>query len=87
MYYFYFGVKDDKESYFKMIDKFFLERPVETREYMLANKNWEYSFYNEIPTWSTETWAKAGFKIPKIKKRHFIFWEKEVYPTWKEITN
>lgn len=68
------------------IDQFFLDRPIGTREYALKNRHYKYDFYNEITEWSTEIWAKAGFKIPKIKKRYFIFWEREVYPTWEELS-
>ncbi len=84
MYEFYHKIDRNSESY--EVDQFFLERPLETREYALNNKNYDYDFYNKITEWSTETWAKAGFKIPKIKKRYFIFWEREVYPTWEELS-
>ena len=84
MHKFYFKV-DNGFSNDYQIDPFFLERPLGTRAYMIKNPNWEYKFYNSCPYWSTETWAKAGFKIPKIKKRYFLFWEKEVYPTWEEL--
>lgn len=85
MYEFYFQIDSDYSHNYK-VDPFFLERPVETREYMKKNYNWEYDFYNKIPNWSPEVWAKVGFKIPKIKKRHFLFWEKEVFPSWEELT-
>ena len=87
MHQFYFKIDGGfKNENLYTIDQFFLERPVETREYMLANRNYDYDFYNEIPRWSTEIWAKAGFKIDKIKIR-FLFWSWEVYPTWKELIN
>jgi len=78
MHKFYFNKKD--------IDQFFLTRPIETRNYMIDNPNYGYSFYNELPYWDTETWAKAGFKIPKIKKK-FLFFTWERYPTWKELSS
>lgn len=84
MHQFYFKV-DGGFSDLYQVEPFFLQRPVETRDYMLDNPNYRYSFYNECPKWSTEVWSKAGFRIPKIKKRRFIFWEKEVYPSWKEL--
>lgn len=71
-----------KEHAYK-IDKFFLERPLGTREYMLKNKNYTYDWYNEMTDWSTERWAEAGFNIKKITKKSFFF-KKEVYPAWED---
>lgn len=72
--------------YFKgTTDDYFLSRPLETRRYMLENRNYEYRFYNELPDRTVEQWASHGFKIDKIKKKKFLFWESEVYPTWKEL--
>lgn len=85
MYDFYFKVDRNYSKSHHQIPPFFLERPIETREYALENENYKYKFYNEITEWSPKIWAEAGFKIPKIKKRYFFFWKKEVYPTWKEL--
>lgn len=86
MHQFYFKVDDNfKNENLYNIDPFFLTRPIGTREYMLANRNWDYDFYNKIPNWSTEIWAKAGFKIDKIKRR-FLFWSWEVYPIWEQLS-
>jgi len=81
MHDFYFSVKDGTT---RDIDPFFLERPVETRKFMLDNRNYEYTFYNDIPYWDTEIWAKAGFKINKIQKK-FLFFKWKRYPTWEEL--
>ena len=52
----------------------------------LENPNSEFRHYNECPQWNTKIWAKAGFKIPKVKKR-YLFWEREVYPKWSDLEN
>lgn len=85
MHYFYFGVSDDRPEKFKELKSIYLENPLDTKKFMENNYNYDFKFYNEIPNWLPETWAKAGFKINKVKKRHFIFWTKEVYPTWEEL--
>lgn len=84
MHNFYFGVDHNQPSRFKQTQKYFLERPIETRQYMLDNKNYDHQFYNEIPTWSTEVWAKAGFNIKPVKRK-FLWWTWEKYPTWEEL--
>lgn len=68
-----------------VIDEFFLTRPLGTREYMLENKDYDFEFYNELPDKSPESWAKAGFQIDKVSRRHFIFFRKQVYPDWKDL--
>lgn len=68
------------------IKQIYLDNPVETRNYMLENQNWKYDFYNKMTNWSTEKWAKAGFKIEKIKVPFMLFWERERYPTWSELS-
>jgi len=84
MHYFYFGIKEDEPEKLKDIDKYFLERPVETRQYMLDNKNWDFDFYNVMPEWDTETWAKAGFDI-KPKEKKLLWWKWKVYPSWEQL--
>ena len=84
MHDFYFGIEDDDENDLRSIDPFFLERPLGTMEYMLENPNYKYDFYNALAEYDTTTWAEAGFKIPKVKKR-FLFWEWERYATWEEL--
>ncbi len=83
MHQFYFKVENNFSDLYE-IDPFFLERPLETRQYMIDNKNYDYDFYNDCPNWSTKVWVKSGFKIPKIKKS-FLFWTWERYPTWEEL--
>ena len=84
MHYFYFGISKNNKKYLDKIDSFFLDKPVETRQYIIDNPNLNYSFYNDIVDWETSVWAKAGFNIPK-KKHKFLFWEEEIYPTWQEL--
>lgn len=84
MHKFYFGIKENSPYKSKVIQKYFLERPLETRQYMLDNQNWKYDFYNEIPKWSTEVWAKAGFNIKPVQYK-FLWWKWEKYPTWEEL--
>jgi len=84
MFPFYFGINYNEEHRFKEIDKYFLERPIETRQYALENKNWNYDWYNEITKWNPKDWARAGFEIAKIKKS-FLWLNWEIYPTWKEL--
>lgn len=94
MHYLYF-ISDIKK-----VPDIYLDKPIETREYMLRNRCYEYDYFNKLPYYSTEHWAKAGFKIPKIKKQFsrdkylwgiFRKWkekyEKVVYPTWEEFEN
>jgi hypothetical protein len=84
MHYFYFGLNESKED----IQEYYLNRPVETRNMMLEYKNYEYDWYNEIPNWSTEKWAQAGFKIdPIVTNMKFLWWKwKNVrYPSWEEL--
>jgi len=83
---FYLGIEDNDLEKCKKIQKYFLERPVETRQHMLDNRNWVYSFYNDIPQWSTEVWAEAGFEIKPITRK-FLWWEWKRYPTWEELQN
>lgn len=84
MHYFYFGLNESKED----IQEYYLNRPVETRNMMLEYKNYKYDWYNEIPNWSTEKWAQAGFKIePIVTKKKFLWWKWENvhYPSWEEL--
>lgn len=84
MHYFYFGLNEHRDD----IQEYYLKRPVETRNMMLKYKNYEYTFYNEIPNWSTKKWAQAGFKIePLVVKKKFLWWRWEVtrWPTWEEL--
>jgi hypothetical protein len=90
MHDFYFGVNDNEPKRFRNLLPIYLENPIDTREYALNNKKYDYSFYNEIPYWSTETWAEAGFKIELMRfQKKFLFfkWEEIRYPTWKELKN
>lgn len=81
MFNFYFGITEDKS---RPIPDIYLLHPLETRQYMEKNKNFEFSFYNELPLWHTETWARAGFKIEKVIKK-FLFFKREVFPTWEDL--
>ena len=82
MHNFYFSVEWDK---IRKIDNFFLQRPVGTYLYAKDNRNFGYSYYNELTEWRTDVWAKVGFNIPKKQVRHWIFWKKERYMTWEEL--
>lgn len=76
------------------IDPFFLERPLETRQYMQCVEKTSWSNdkeYREMLSWETSVWASRGFKIPSTKKRKITWklWKKEyetVYPSWETLT-
>ena len=90
MHNFYFGLRENDDEKFKEIKSIYLENPLETREYMLENKNYEYDFFDSLAYYSIGSWAKAGFKINKITiKKKFLFfkWEEIRYPTWNEFKN
>lgn len=78
--------KNDVFYPYRQIDSFYLEYPLETRDYMIDHPNFEYDFYNVLPYRSVEYWIKCGFKInvEKIKNR-FLFWKWEYYPDWKQV--
>lgn len=85
MHEFYFGITKNNFNYLSEIPQIYLENPVDTRYYAKKNRNLEHDFYNCIPFWSPKEWAKAGFKIQKIKDKKWWGKEYERYPTWKEL--
>jgi hypothetical protein len=66
------------------LPQIYLDNPIGTRAYMLQNKKWDYDSYNDLPHWSTESWARAGFKI-RPRERRFLFWEWEEWPKWEGL--
>lgn len=96
MHYFYFGfpIKTKKTMYFdklKLNKIDYLNHPLETRQYMLDNKNYNFDFYNEMIWWQPSLWAKAGFQIqmiPETTRKFLFFFTRKVparWPTWREL--